>query len=217
MKYKIHPKYELKVFENGEIEGKRGGILKPRLDRYGYPNISVYHEGKRHTKTVHRIVAEVFIPNPDNLYSINHKDGIKTNNEVSNLEWCTIAQNNEHSYMSGLRKLKVQPEQVPYIYTNPDNLTAKELSAKFGVKLNTIYGIIYGYKWKSITKDLTPNVVVTVIQNHNEHWEGISPYGKTVRFSNKTKFAKENGLSNGMICTKLKTTREYKGWSFKLL
>ena len=88
IKAEITPKYE--VNEKGEVrhaENKRP--LKQRLNRYGYPTVvlSVSHN-KRQYPCVHRLVAMAFIPNPDDLPCVNHKDEDKTNNSVENLEWC---------------------------------------------------------------------------------------------------------------------------------
>lgn len=55
-------------------------------------------------RRVHRCVAEAWIPNPENLPFVNHKDGCKTNNHASNLEWCTASDNLRHSWQTGLRR-----------------------------------------------------------------------------------------------------------------
>jgi hypothetical protein len=69
---------------------------------YPLVNLSVAGEFKSKTFAVHRLVAEAFIPNPDNLPCVNHIDGIKTNNNVSNLEWCTASENSRHAVTTGL-------------------------------------------------------------------------------------------------------------------
>ena len=70
--------------------------------------------GKNNTilKRVHRIVAEAFIPNPDSCKQVNHIDGDKANNSVSNLEWCTSQQNNIHALQTGLRTGKKKGKQI---------------------------------------------------------------------------------------------------------
>ena len=68
-------------------------ILKPYKNQRGYLMVSIRHAGIQKTMQVHRLVANAFIPNPDNLPEVNHKDEDKTNNCVDNLEWCTTEYN----------------------------------------------------------------------------------------------------------------------------
>lgn len=69
------------------------GVLKPRKDRRGYLHVRLYKDGKVKDMSVHRLVAEAFIPNPLNLETVNHKDENKQNNAGSNLEWMSVADN----------------------------------------------------------------------------------------------------------------------------
>lgn len=71
-------------------------IVKLGHGSRGYMNVCLCDHGKQTTRNVHRIVAETFIPNPDNLPCVNHKDEDKTNNDVSNLEWCSYYYNNTY-------------------------------------------------------------------------------------------------------------------------
>lgn len=86
-----------------DIETKTGvrhykeKILKPEMTQDGHLRIVLSEAGKRKRVFVHRLVAEAFIPNPDNLPIINHKDENPSNNEVSNLEWCTVLYNNNYN------------------------------------------------------------------------------------------------------------------------
>ena len=78
----------------------KGKFLKPSLKK-GYPFVCLCKDSKIVQKTVHRLVAEAYLPNPDNLPQVNHKDSNKENNNLSNLEWCTASQNKKHSWDAG--------------------------------------------------------------------------------------------------------------------
>ena len=91
------------VDENGNVfSTKTGKFLKPSLNKKGYLQISFYSDDGRVTRKVHRIVAETFIDYPDEKPTVNHIDGDKANNAVSNLEWATYSENQQHAYDTGL-------------------------------------------------------------------------------------------------------------------
>lgn len=105
------PNYEgiYEVSLDGEIhsiprQGSKGGILKFKPDKFGYLRVGLCKGNKTKTFKSHRIVAQVFIPNPDNLPHVNHRDGNKQNNHVSNLEWMTARDNIRHSWKNGMSK-----------------------------------------------------------------------------------------------------------------
>jgi len=79
-----------------------GKILKPGLTKGGHPLVALSRDGVAHSKNVLRLVAIAFIPNPLNLPEVNHKDGIKTHNIFTNLEWRTGAGNMQHAVRNGL-------------------------------------------------------------------------------------------------------------------
>lgn len=93
----FHNVHEKKI----SLRLKKGLVRVLDVDRYGYNRLRFTSKGKY--LCVHRLVCEAFIPNPNNLPSINHKNGIKTDNRVENLEWCTVSQNTKHAFDTGLR------------------------------------------------------------------------------------------------------------------
>ena len=82
--------------------------LKPVKDRYGYLYVCLSKNNKHKVKTLHRLVAIYFIPNPDNKPCVNHIDGNKKNNKVENLEWCTYKENTCHAYKTSLINLNTK-------------------------------------------------------------------------------------------------------------
>lgn len=93
---------DYRVTENGDIismDYRRTGVpkkLAPQRNIYGYAIIKLMKGGKSITHRVHRLVAMAFVPNPDNLPHINHKDENKLNNNPNNLEWCDNSYNNNY-------------------------------------------------------------------------------------------------------------------------
>lgn len=88
------------VSPTGNVYNRHGHLMKGSIDRCGYRNIII----NRKNKNIHRLIAETFTPNPENKPCINHKDGNKQNNHVSNLEWCTHSENTIHSFENGLQQ-----------------------------------------------------------------------------------------------------------------
>lgn len=84
--------------------------LKPYLVM-GYPTVDLINDGGIGKKLIHRLLAEHFIPNPNNLPQVNHIDGVKTNNSLSNLEWVSGSDNVRHAHTTGLTKKRAS---IPY-------------------------------------------------------------------------------------------------------
>ena len=94
-------KYQISNYGNVKsLDYHRTGeskLLSPVLKKTGYYQVNLYLNGQYCSKRIHKLVAEAFLENPDNLPVVNHIDGDKTNNHVSNLEWCTISHNTWHA------------------------------------------------------------------------------------------------------------------------
>ena len=90
--------------KNGTTTFYKGKILIPSKKRNGYLAVDLYDKSnhKPHTVTIHRLVAKMFISNPNNYEQINHKDGNKTNNSILNLEWCDRSYNIKHAFDNNL-------------------------------------------------------------------------------------------------------------------
>lgn len=103
-----------KISDSGRVMNRKGMVLKQSINPKGYYYVSLMNGKTKKRKTIHRMVAEAFIENPQCLPCVNHKDETHTNNHVDNLEWCTYRHNNV--YGSRLdkvaRKLGREVEQI---------------------------------------------------------------------------------------------------------
>lgn len=99
-----YPNYE--VSNLGTVRNRAtGNVLRPGKTNRGYHKVHLYKEGQCKILTIHRLVAAAFLPNPENKREVNHIDGDKTNNRVSNLEWSTRSENVSHAFRNGLAKI----------------------------------------------------------------------------------------------------------------
>lgn len=102
---KVIPSYPDYMVDNvGNVYNKFGKVLKPSINsKNGYKQLTLRKHKQTYLALIHRLVAEAFIPNPDNLPQVNHKDENKINNRVDNLEWCTPSYNNSYGTISKRR------------------------------------------------------------------------------------------------------------------
>ena len=106
------------INELGEVKstrsfkGTKEKILIGSFNQQGYKTYSFIKDGKIYTKTLHRLLMETFIPNPNNLPCINHIDGNILNNSLDNLEWCTYGHNEKEAYRLGLKQSRIKPKKV---------------------------------------------------------------------------------------------------------
>lgn len=91
-----------KIRSNGRPDNRRGRKITPTVDKYGYLRCTFSNGKARKSYYVHRLIAMAYLPNPDGKPTVNHINGVKTDNRVENLEWATNAEQKRHAIMTGL-------------------------------------------------------------------------------------------------------------------
>lgn len=151
LQIKEHPEYY--ITDTGDVYSrnyaKTGRIKKLAVSRKynGYLGVSL---GARIYKAVHRLVAEAFIPNPDNKSQVNHKNGDKTDNRVENLEWCSAKENIRHSYDVLHRPVSPHPTLGKFGNDNP--LSKAVLQIKNGRVVKEFGGIAEAKRQTGISR-----------------------------------------------------------------
>ena len=146
-----------------KIEGK---MLRLTLQPHGYLTVDLCVNNTHNQRRVNRLIAEIFIPNPDNKPQVNHINGVKIDNRVSNLEWATSKENNVHAFNSGLnsneakRKAIVCSNKMVFessykaaewlnITFFSGNKLVKNLASKIRCACNGYQKIAYGFSWSN--------------------------------------------------------------------
>lgn len=106
---------------------RKGKLLKPGVSRVGYLRVCIPSFGVRRMISVHRLVCMAFVINnhPETNNQINHKDGVKRNNNAENLEWCTVTENNRHARDMGLNVTKTGKNNHSYGFNNKQSFKVK--------------------------------------------------------------------------------------------
>jgi hypothetical protein len=133
-------------------------LIAKSINKYGYIYRGLHNKGIYRKFKEHRLVAKSFIDNPENKPTINHINGIKTDNRVENLEWCTHLENKQHAVNSGLTNTKgikhyfckLSEEQVLEIREIGFSKSIAYLSRKYGVGKTNISKILKREIWKHI-------------------------------------------------------------------
>lgn len=117
------------IYEVSNLGNVRNKITNKQLyysnSNSGYLRVGLFKEHKRTMYSIHRLVAEAFIDNPNNLSCVNHKDCDKRNNKVDNLEWCTYKENNSYKNHSLKRKLSSALFELRKNYPNEKDIINK--------------------------------------------------------------------------------------------
>ena len=143
------------VRKNNKVEK----ILKPAINTEGYKHVILFKNKVSHNTRIHRLVARHFIENPLNKKCVNHIDGVKTNNNVTNLEWVTNSENIRHAFKMGLLKKKI-PHLKVLQFDKQDNFikewnSVTEIETTLSIVSTSIYSCCWGkrksaggFKWK---------------------------------------------------------------------
>lgn len=191
---RIHKETGYQISDCGKVLRKdNSGYLKGKIDRYGYKvyGLSQGEKGKMLHRTAHRLVAETFIPNPENKPQVNHKDGNKLNNHISNLEWVTAKENSEHKV---LFDMQAKGEDVGNsVYS--ENI------------IHSICKMIQdGYRNNDIIKELDVSRKVVIDIRGEKTWKHITKQYEFKKIAHQ-------GISNNTfiwICYKLQDGLKYK-------
>lgn len=132
-------------------------ILKPGANGHGYHRVHLLKDSKDKYPNVARLVAKAFIPNPENKHQINHIDGNKTNNHISNLEWVTDSENKKHAIKTGLHPVytpKITSSQAIEIFQkfHSGKFNQYQLSLEYNLSYAAISNITHGRSWYEYTK-----------------------------------------------------------------
>ena len=138
---KIRCKYTLKCIRVGKFNLVEK-FLSTRINNWGYEEVRLFKEGKTSTKFIHKLLGQAFIPNEDNKLFINHKNGIKTDNQLANLEWVTHSENMIHAYRTGLLKKVSKP--VIDNCSNAEYKSAREASTLYRINYFTLKNYLNG-------------------------------------------------------------------------
>ena len=159
--FPLNPTYL--VYEDGEIFGCSIGRFLKGTNHQGYRRYAIIINGERKSLLGHRIVAITFLPNPDNLAEVNHIDGNRANNNLSNLEWVSREGNQQHAFRTGLNsnkgskngKAEMDETTSRQMYLELlKGKTITEVSREFGYSKSSLAKLKGRVTWTEITCDL---------------------------------------------------------------
>lgn len=196
----------------------KGQLRKLKLSRTGYPTVSLWIHGKPQHSQVHRLVAQAFLPNPDNLPQVNHRNEDKTANYPDNLEWCDAKYNNNYGTKTqraasknkgqkrtDVTRKKISQQKKAFLQAHPEFRTAKSEQMKRFYENNP--------EAKARQREYTRKQMRAIIQldksgNFIREWDSASGAGRTLGINIST-------IAN--CCAGRGRIKSYKGfiWKYK--
>lgn len=188
------------------LNAKTGRVLKPACGGHGYLNVTLSDRGRTQNYTIHKLVAEAFVPNPCHYPEVNHIDEDKTNPHHSNLEWVTPQMNVEHS------RAKFGIFQSPS-GSRVEVFNLHEFARENSLHVGSLSAVLLGkqqhhkgwMKWSGEPRTIRDQRVSCIL---------IKPDGEKVECIGLNAFAKRHGLDQGSL-SRLRSgkIKAYKGWT----
>ena len=203
------------VFQQGRNQHYKGCVMTTFMNNSGYKAIRLSKGNKKKGKLVHRLVAEAFLPNPSGFPCVNHKDEVKINNDVDNLEWCSLEYN--VNYGSSTKRRAVKMGKPIYTYSLKGEYLAtffsiREAERVTGVKRQTIGAVINKNKtagemfWRTCMSD---NIEAIIPKNHRLHIVQYDMQNKKIASYNSAHDAeRKTGVKHEYICKCIRGIKE---------
>ena len=196
-------------YHDGGHGVRRPKLMKPGTDESGYYRCALSKNNELRTFKVHRLVAKAFIPNPSNKPQVNHIDGNKKNNYVSNLEWVTSSENQIHAWKNGLQPKFRKRKLYPYLN---EILRLLEIGYNPGA-----ISILFGCGMGEVKRFLVKHGYEHAIKNaSNGRSKPIIAVGEKGTFRFKSiRDAANNGYDYHKIQRAIKSNKAYDGMTWK--
>lgn len=225
----IPTNYEIN--ELGEVQNSTTGLILKQFEQLGYMHVTIRVNHKPKRVRVHRLVANAFIPNPENKPYVNHIDGIRSNNNLNNLEWVTPAENTQHAVKTGLMPPTREIAVTQYSLTGEkiaEYKSMNEAARKTGATAEKIVMCCkkqrtqhFGYQWrysndsngvKSIQEyETKPKKVAQINPKTGEIIAIYDSYCQAAKAVNGTQSAITHVIKGD------KQTKTHKGYGWKLV